>query len=101
MKVYLEAAVEKAMKIQEVLLRAFDRQITWLQAADIIRVSARKLRRCRAECEKLGYDGLYDRQLGKPRPKRVALETVAEVPRLYREKYAGFSVQLLHEKLQE
>jgi hypothetical protein len=40
MKVYLEAAVEKAMKIQEVILRAVDKQITWVQAAEIIRVSA-------------------------------------------------------------
>jgi transposase len=101
MKVYLEAAVEKAMKIQEVILRAIDKQITWLQAAEILRVSARQLRRWRAEWEKLGYDGLFDRRLGKPSPKRVALETVAEVLRLYREKYAGFSVQHFHEKLQE
>lgn len=101
MKVYLEAAVEKAMKIQEVILRAIDKQITWLQAAEILRVSARQLRRWRAAWEKLGYDGLYDRRLGKPSPKRVALETVAEVLRLYREKYAGFSVQHFHEKLVE
>jgi transposase InsO family protein len=31
----------------------------------------------------------------------VALETIAEVLRLYREKYAGFSVQHFHEKLEE
>jgi transposase len=101
MKVYFEAAVEKAMKIQEVILRAIDKQITWLQAAQIIRVSPRQLRRWRTGWEKLGYDGLFDRRLGKPSPKRVALERVAEVLRLYREKYAGFSVQHFHEKLVE
>src|SRR6267142_2844461 len=101
MKVYLEAAVEKAMKIQEVILRAIDKQITWLQAAEIIRVSARQLRRWRTGWEKYGYDGLFDRRLGKPSPKRVALETVAEVLRLYREKYAGLSVQHFHEKLEK
>jgi transposase len=101
MKVYLEAAVEKAMKVQEVILRAIDKQITWLQAAEIIRVSPRQLRRWRAGWEKLGYDGLFDRRLGKPSPKRVALETVAEVLRLYREKYAGFNVQHFHEKLEK
>jgi len=69
MKVYFEAAVEKAMKIQEVILRAIDKQITWLQAAEIIRVSARQLRRWRTEWEKVGYDGLFDRRLGKPSPK--------------------------------
>ena len=101
MKVYFGAAVEKAMKIQEVILRAIDKQITWLQAAEIIRVSPRQLRRWREGWEKLGYDGLFDRRLGKPSPKRVAIETVQEVLRLYREKYAGFSVQHFHEKLVE
>jgi transposase len=101
MKVYRQAAMEKAMKIQEVILRAIDKKITWLQAAEIIRVSPRQLRRWRTGWEKYGYDGLFDRRLGKPSPRRVALETVAEVLRLYREKYAGFSVQHFHEKLEK
>jgi transposase len=101
MKIYLETAMEKAMKIQEVILRAIDKQITWIQAAEIIRVSARQLRRWRAGWEKVGYDGLFDRRLGKPSPKRVPMETIAEVLRLYREKYRGFSVQHFHEKLVE
>jgi transposase len=101
MKVYRQAAVEKAMKIQEVILRAIDKEITWLEAAEIIRVSARQLRRWRDGWEKYGYDGLFDRRLGKPSPKRVPMETVEEVLRLYREKYAGWSVQHFHEKLVE
>jgi len=101
MKVYFDAAVEKAMKIQEVILRAIDKQITWLQAAEILRVSARQLRRWRSGWEKVGYDGLFDRRLGKPSPKRVPMEKIAEVLRLYREKYAGFSVKHFHEKLVE
>src|SRR5438128_47650 len=101
MKIYIQAAMEKAMKIQEVILRAIDKQITWLQAAEIIRVSPRQLRRWRAGWEKLGYDGLFDRRLGKPSPKPVPVETVAEVLRLYRGKYARFSVQHFHEKLVE
>ena len=51
--------------------------------------------------EKYGYDGLFDRRPGKPSPKRVAVETIAEVFRLDREKYAGFSVKHFHEKLVE
>jgi len=89
------------MKIQEVILRAIDKQITWLQAAEILRVSARQLRRWRSGWEKVGYDGLFDRRLGKPSPKRVPMEKIAEVLRLYREKYAGFSVKHFHEKLVE
>ena len=64
------------MKIQEVILRAIDKQIPWLKAAEIIRVSPRQLRRWRTGWEKYGYDGLFDRRLGKPSPKRVPYETV-------------------------
>jgi len=31
---YTKAAVERAMKVQEVLLRAMARKITWFQAAE-------------------------------------------------------------------
>jgi len=89
------------MKIQEVILRAIDKQISWIEAAGIIGVSPRHLRRWRGEWEKVGYDGLFDRRLGKPSPKRVPMETIAEVLRLYREKYSRFSVQHFHEKLVE
>ena len=89
------------MKIQDVILRAIDKQIPGLKAAEIIRVSPRQLRRWRTGWEKYGYDGLFDRRLGKPSPKRVPYETVEEVLRLYREKYAGFNVQHFHEKLVE
>jgi hypothetical protein len=33
---YLAGAVERAMKVQEVILRALSGQLTWLQAADIL-----------------------------------------------------------------
>jgi hypothetical protein len=34
------------------------------------------MRRCKERYEELGYDGLFDRRLGKPSPKRVPLATV-------------------------
>ena len=36
---YSKAAMERAMKIQEVILRAIARKITWWQAAEIIGIS--------------------------------------------------------------
>jgi hypothetical protein len=99
MKVYRQAAVEKAMKVQEIILRAIDKQISWLKAAEILRVSSRQLRRWRCGWEKYGYDGLFDRRIGKPSPKRVPMETVEKVLRLYREKYKELNVRHFHEKL--
>src|SRR3989304_6082750 len=76
-----------AMKIQEVILRALAKRITWWQAAEIMGISVRQMRRWRWRYERHGYDGLYDRRRGKPSPRRVPLATVEQVLALYREKY--------------
>src|SRR5678816_3836697 len=46
-----------------------------------------------------GYEGLFDRRRGIPSPKRVPLETVESVLRLYQEQYFDFNVRHFHEKL--
>ena len=55
---YPRAAVERAMKVQEVILRAMAKKITWWQAAEIVGMSDRQMRRLRW---RYGYDGLLDR----------------------------------------
>ena len=101
MKLYSETAMERAMKIQEVILRAIGKRITWWQAADIIGISDRQMRRWKQRYEEHGYDGLYDRRRGKPSPRRVPVATVEQVLELYRESYSGFNVRHFHEKLVE
>ena len=97
---YWKAAMERAMKIQEVILRAMARKISWFQAAEILGFSDRHLRRIRERYEEFGYDGLFDRRLGKPSPKRVPLATVELVLGLYRDRYFDLNVRHFHEKLQ-
>src|SRR5215467_11909452 len=99
MDFYSKAAMERAMKIQEVILRAMARKITWFQAAEILGFSDRHLRRIRERYEEFGYDGLFDRRRGKPSPKRVPVATVETVLGLYREKYFDLNVRHFHEKL--
>jgi transposase len=101
MRHYSVAAVERTLKIQEVILRAAGKKITWWQAAEIIGISDRQMRRWRQRYAVDGYDGLYDRRRGKPSPRRVPLETVEKVLGLYREKYFDFNVRHFHEKLRE
>src|SRR6266516_6395982 len=62
---YTQAAMERAMKVQEVILRAMAKKITWWQAAEIIGISDRQMRRWRERYEEFGYDGLFDRRQGK------------------------------------
>lgn len=84
---YPKAAVERAMKVQEVILRAVAKKITWWQAAEILGISDRHMRRWRQRYEKFGYDGLLDRRRGKGSPRRVPLAVVEQVLGLYRERY--------------
>src|SRR5437764_10255175 len=98
---YSKAAVERAMKIQEVILRALAKKITWWQAAEIIGISDRQMRRMHERYEEFGYDGLFDRRRGKPSPKRVPLATVQQVLGLYREQYFDLNVRHFHQKLGE
>ncbi len=78
-------AWERAMKVQEVILRAMAKKITWWQAAEIIGISERQMRRWHRRYEKFGYDGLWDRRRGGPSPRRVPLQTAQQVLRLYGE----------------
>jgi transposase len=93
--------MERMMKLQDVLLKAMAKKITWWAAAEIIGVSDRTMRRWRERLEKDGYSGLRDRRKGKSCSHRVALKTAEEVLRLYREQYNDFNVRHFHEKLRE
>jgi transposase len=96
---YPRAAVERAMKVQEVILRAMAKKITWWQAAEIIGISDRQRRRWRERYEEFGYDGLMDRRRGKPSQKRIPLAQVEQVLGLYRDRYHDLNVRHFHEKL--
>ena len=99
MKLMSAAAVERAMKLQDVMLRAMAKRITWFQAAEILGISCRQMQRWKTRFEHEGYEGLFDRRRGLPSPKRVPLETVEMVLRLYQEQYFDFNVRHFHEKL--
>ena len=93
-------AVERAMKVQEVILRAMSGQIKWFEAAEILGMSDRSMRRWRMRLEHDGYDGLFDRRTTTPSPKRVPLATVERLLHLYREQYFDYNVKHFHETLE-
>ncbi len=64
---YPVGAVERAMKVQEVILRALSGQLTWLQAADVLGRSPRSVRRLRSTGK--GSGGEAPRSLAGPRPR--------------------------------
>jgi transposase len=94
---YPLGAVERAMKIRDVILQALSGQLTWLQAADILGRSPRSIRRLRLKFERYGYDDLFDRRRRTPSPKRAPVAEVQRLLALYREHYQGFNVRHFHQ----
>lgn len=85
------SALERAMQIKEVLLRAMNKEYSWLQAAEILGITARGLRRLRQRMEQFGYQGLVDMRRGRPSPRRTPVVEIERILALYRERYAGFN----------
>jgi transposase len=90
---YPPSAVERAMQVKEVLLRAMNREYSWLRAAEILGLTARGLRRIRQRMERFGYEGLVDRRCGRPSPRRTPVAEIERVLELYRERYRGFNAR--------
>ena len=91
-------AVERAMKLQEVILRALSGALTWVQAAEILGIDPRSLRRWRARYESDQQLGLYDRRR-LPSHRKAPVGEVQKILRLYRETYHGFNVRHFHHLL--
>jgi transposase len=98
---YSAAEMERMMKVQDVLLKAMAKKITWWAAAEILGVTDRTMRRWRERIEKDGYAGLADRRKGKPSAKRIPLATVEKMLSLYQETYYDLNMRHFHEKLRD
>jgi transposase len=95
------AETERMMKIQEVILKAMAGKLKWWEAAEIIGITDRTIRRWRERYEEHGYSGLWDYRKRRPSPKRVPVGDLEKVLQLYREQYHDFNVRHFHEKLEE
>jgi transposase len=100
MPLYPARALERAMKIKEVITRAMSGQYTWIEAAEIIGITDRSMRRWRKRLSTGGYADLLDRRTRRPSAKRIDVAIVEKVLRLYREKYFDLNVKHFVEKLQ-
>ena len=94
---FTAAAVEWAMTYQQVIMRALAGSLTWLQAADILNIHPRSLRRWRARYEQDPTLGLLDRRRRRPSHLTAPRAEVQRILRLYREHYQGFNVRHFHQ----
>src|ERR1700704_5431378 len=92
---------ERMMKLQDVILKAMAKKLTWNEAAEIAGMSVRNMQRMRERYREHGYNGLFDRRRGKNSYHRVPMETAEKVLGVYRDKYPDLNVRHFHEKLKE
>ena len=96
---YTQAAVERTMKVHEVLMQGLMGRQPWIHIAEVLGVSARTVRRLRVRYEKHGFTGLYDHRQHRPSPRAVPVADVQRLLRLYRDRYGprdghpGFNVR--------
>jgi transposase len=69
---YPESEWERVMRVQEVMMRALSGKIHWFQAAAILGVDVRTMRRWRGEFEHRGCHASFDRRPQRPRPAHSA-----------------------------
>ena len=96
-----EAEMERLMRVREVMLQAISRKITWWQAAEILGVSPRTMRRWKWQYDNFGFRGIRDKRKGKPNWRKAPIAEVQQVLSLYRERYYDLNVRHFHEKLRE
>ncbi len=91
----------RAMTRQEVITKAIARQITWLQAAQVLRISARQMRRIRRQVEQFGMSVVLDQRGKRPRRRLIKAATIEMLIRLKRDVYPDFSLRHFYEQVSE
>jgi transposase len=87
------------MKFESVLDRWKRRELSQVEAAELLGIGERSFRRWHERYEEAGQAGLADRRLGKASAKRVPVDEAMRVKELYRERYEGFTAKHFHEHL--
>jgi transposase len=77
------------------------KQLSWVQAAEILGISARHMRRLRCKVERWGMSAVMDQRGGRPRRKRIKAGTIELLCRLKRDVYADFSLRHFYEQVSE
>jgi hypothetical protein len=84
-------------KFRDVLSRWERRELSVMEAGELLGMSERQFRRYRERFEEEGDAGLLDRRLSKPSLKRIEGSEIDRMLALYRTVYRGWNVRHFHE----
>ena len=100
----IDAAVAreaKAMTTKDVIVKAIEGKLSWVQAADILGYTPRHMLRVKTRWLAQGYDGIRDQRGCTPRRRRIPLATIARLCALKRRQYPDFSIRHFWERATE
>jgi transposase len=92
---------QKELKQLHVIHKVLEGSLTQKQAAEVVSLSERQIRRIKKRIEAEGDKGIQHRSRGRESARKLPEKLVARVVQLYQEKYHGFGPTLMSEKLLE
>ncbi|MFH1563551.1 MAG: ISNCY family transposase [Nitrospirota bacterium] len=84
-----------------IIYKVIEKELTQIEAADILGLSERQIRRITKRVSAEGEKGIIHCLRGKPSSQRIQKETKDKAINLYKGKYQGFVSTLVNEKLFE
>jgi transposase len=91
----------RAVTRREIITKAIAGQLSWAEAATVLGITARHMRRIRRGYERWGMSAVMDQRGGRPRRKQISLGTIEMLCRLKRDLYSDFSVRHFFEHVRE
>src|SRR5450755_206366 len=86
----------RRMRFSSLLERTAAKELSQEEAAEMLGINVRTFQRWAVRYEAEGDDGLSDRRMGRPSPKRAPKEELQRMLGLYCDKYADFTVKHFH-----
>src|SRR5436305_4480209 len=91
----------RMQKFRDVLSRWERKELSAMEAGEILGCSERQFRRYRRRYEDEGLTGLFDRRLGKASARRVPIDKLTWLLSEYRTRYAGWAVKHFYDHLRK
>jgi len=88
----------RQMRFEELYARRHRRELTMVEAAEMLGVTERTFRRGSARYDAEGIEGLQDRRLGRASARAVPVDEALRLVTLYESPYTGWTVKHFHER---
>lgn len=90
----------RQMRFEELYERRQRRELTMVEAAEMLGITERTFRRWSTRYEAEGIEGLEDRRLGRASARAVPVDEALRMVTLYESRYTGWTVKHFYERWQ-